>query len=134
MDKPDVAAALRERRAHPRLNVDTSALLHLIDIAAQVRGRIIDLSQGGCLIHTFQRFPVGIFRRVETEFQLHGLPFRLAGVTQTIYDPHRVGIRFLDMSNRKREQLTELIGEVMEYTMETETASEHKAGPGLEMP
>lgn len=124
----------RERRAHPRLNVDSNAIIRLVDLAADIPGRIIDLSVGGCLIHTTQRFPVGIFRRVETEFRLNGLPFRLGGVTQTIYDPHRVGIRFLDMSDRKREQLLELVAEVMESTEETDTASEHKSGPILEQP
>ena len=35
------------------------------------------------------------------------------------------------MSDRKREQLSALIGEVMEYESETETASEDKCGPRL---
>ena len=121
----------RELRAHPRLNVDSSALLYLIDLRAEIHGRIIDLSMGGCLIHTHRPFPVGIFRRVETEFRLHGLPFRLAGVTQSLYGTHRVGIRFLDMSSRKREQLNELIGEVMDYQTESETASEDKCSPQI---
>ena len=43
---------------------------------------------------------------------MEGLPFRLAGVTQAIYDPFNVGIRFLDMSDRKREQLQQLIDEI----------------------
>ncbi|MDE3202048.1 MAG: PilZ domain-containing protein [Acidobacteriota bacterium] len=131
-DSAALPATPRERRAHPRLNVDSGAVVRLIDLAADVRGRIIDLSLGGCLIQTIERFPVGIFRRVETEFRLHGLPFRLGGVTQTIYDPHRVGIRFLNMSDRKREQLSELIGEVMEHTSETEADSEEKGVPALE--
>jgi hypothetical protein len=40
------------------------------------------------------------------------LPFRLGGVTQAIYDPFNVGIRFLDLSDRKREQLLQLIDEI----------------------
>ena len=75
-------------------------------------GRILDVSLGGCHIRTDRRFPVGIFRRVEVEFRIEGLPFRLAGVTQAIYDPFNVGIRFLDMSDRKREQLQQLIDEI----------------------
>ena len=43
---------------------------------------------------------------------MNGLPFRLAGVTQAIYDPFQVGIRFLDVSERMREQLAELIEEI----------------------
>jgi hypothetical protein len=84
----------------------------LINLAADVNGRIIDLSPGGCHIQTDRRFPVGVFRRVEVEFRIEGLPFRLGGVTQAIYNPFNVGIRFLDLSDRKREQLLQLIEDI----------------------
>lgn len=100
------------RRVEPRQGVDTRAVIRLVNLAADVHGRILDISTGGCHIRTDRRFPVGIFRRVETEFRIEGLPFRLAGVTQAIYDPFNVGIRFLDMSERKREQLLQLIDEI----------------------
>jgi len=100
------------RRFEPRHDVETSAVIHLIDLAADVQGRIVDLSPGGCHIRTDRRFPVGVFRRVEVEFRIEGLPFRFGGVTQAIYDPFNVGIRFLDLSDRKREQLLQLIEEI----------------------
>ena len=95
-----------------RQKVDTAAVIGLIDLAANVKGRMLDVSMGGCRICTDRRFPVGIFRRVETEFRIEGLPFRVAGVTQTIYDQFNVGIRFLDMSDRRREMLAQLIEEI----------------------
>jgi c-di-GMP-binding flagellar brake protein YcgR len=106
----------RDRRAQSRHGVDTSAVILLINIASQVRGRILDLSVGGCRIHTNERFPVGICTRVEAEFHLEGLPFRLGGVIQAIHDQGRqlVGIRFLDMSVRKREQVEQLMKEIEE--------------------
>jgi hypothetical protein len=51
---------------------------------------------------------------VETEFRLEGLPFRLGGVIQAIHDRRHVGIRFLDMSSRKREQVEQLVEEIEE--------------------
>jgi len=57
---------------------------------------------------------VGVFRRVEVEFCVDGLPYRFPGVTQAIYDPRNVGIRFLDLSERKREQLNTLLDEILE--------------------
>jgi hypothetical protein len=102
----------RFRACEPRHAVDTSAIVHLINLAADVQGHIRDVSLGGCHIMVERRFPVGIFRRVEVEFRMEGLPFRLAGVTQTLYDPFNVGIRFLDISDRKREQLLQLIEEI----------------------
>ena len=91
-------------------------MIRLVNLATDVHGRTLDISTGGgCHIRTDRRFPVGIFHRVEAEFRIEGLPFRLAGVTQTIYDPFNLGVRFLDMSDRKREQLLHLIEEIKAY-------------------
>jgi c-di-GMP-binding flagellar brake protein YcgR len=102
----------RERRVQAREAVDTMAVIFLINIASRLQGRILDLSLGGCRIRTDERFPVGIYTRVETEFRLEGLPFRLGGVVQAIHDRRTVGIRFLDMSSRKREQVAQLIEDI----------------------
>jgi c-di-GMP-binding flagellar brake protein YcgR len=102
----------RQRVIQRRHSVDTTAIIRLIDLAADLRGHIVDISLGGCRMRTERRFPLGIFRRVEVEFRIEGLPFRLGGVTQTIHDPFNVGIRFLDLSDRKREQLLQLIDEI----------------------
>lgn len=105
-------AAPAHRRKETRQSVDSSALLHLVTIGLTFSGRILDLSLHGCCLQTDQPFPLGIYRRVETEFQLHGLPVRLAGVTQSIHDRRTLGIRFLDVSPRKLEQLQQLIREI----------------------
>jgi hypothetical protein len=104
----------RERRESSREAVDTSAVIDLIRIASRLPGRILDLSLSGCRICTDEPFPVGIYTRVETEFRLDGLPFRLGGVIQGIHDRHTVGIRFLDMSSRKKEQVEQLMEEIRE--------------------
>ncbi len=104
----------RDRRVESREGVNTSAVIYLINVASKLTGQILDLSLSGCRIRTDELFPVGIYTRVETEFHLEGLPFRLGGVTQAIHDRHQVGIRFLDMSSRKREQLELLIDEIEE--------------------
>jgi hypothetical protein len=72
----------------------------------------MDISIAGCRIRCDERFPVGIYTRIETEFRIEGLPFRFGGVVQAIHDRHTVGIRFLDMSPRKREQVEQLIEEI----------------------
>jgi c-di-GMP-binding flagellar brake protein YcgR len=110
-----------ERRNHSRLMVDDSSTIILVKIAARLVGRIVDISIGGCRIRCHERFPVGIYTRVETEFRIEGLPFRLGGVVQAIHDRHTVGIRFLDMSSRKREQLEQLIEEIEEAQRQSET-------------
>ena len=94
--------------------VDSRAVIRLINLASDVHGRIVDISLGGCHIRTNRCFPVGVFRRVEVEFCIDGLPYRVGGVTQAIYYSFNVGIRFLDLSERKREQLMQLIDEISE--------------------
>ncbi len=108
------AGPARERRVNRRCEVDTSAVIYLVKIGSKLNGKILDLSLGGCRIRTAERFPVGIYTRVETEFRLQGLPLRLAGVIQAIHDRNLVGVRFLDVSQRKREQIAELIDEIVE--------------------
>jgi hypothetical protein len=105
-------AVERDRRGQLRHEVDNFAKVLLINVRSELRGRIKELSLSGCRIHTEARFPVGIYTRVETEFRLEGMPFRLGGVIQDIHGPHTVGIRFLDLSDRKRQQVMELIGEI----------------------
>ena len=109
-----VAMEVKNLRAFNRHNIDTSAKLLLVNTGISMASRILDLSLGGCKLRTNDRFSVGIYVRVEAEFYLHGLPFRLGGVSQVILDRHTIGIRFLDMSERKREQLKELIVEIGE--------------------
>jgi len=135
-DKPQPASpppakpSSRERRAQSRHGVDTSAVIDLIKIGSRLTGRILDLSASGCRIRTDERFPVGIYTRVETEFRLEGLPFRLGGVIQAVHDRDRrmVGIRFLDVSERKREQVAQLIEEIEELHARKEQAQAKASG------
>ncbi len=87
-----------------------------------MRCRILDLSLTGCRLQTAEPFPVGIYTRVEAQFRLAGITFRLGGVTQAIHGRRQVGIRFLDMSDRKRLQVKELIEEIRSKRNCPETA------------
>ncbi len=119
----------RDRRAQTRHEVDTIATIFLVKVASALRGRILDLSLSGCRIRTDERFQVGIYTRVETEFHLEGLPFRLGGVIQAIHNRNMVGIRFLDLSERKRKQVLDLIDEMEQQhvaLLSAESASAEK--------
>jgi len=117
----------RERRQQSRHEVDTTATIFLVNVGSTLRGRILDLSLTGCRVRTDEHFPVGIYTRVETEFRYQGLPFRLGGVIQAIHDRSTVGIRFLDLSSRKREQVLELIGEIDAMRAAESAATEGRA-------
>lgn len=102
----------RERRVHARLSVEASVTVHLIKVNVTLEGRVLDLSLGGCRILCTATVRVGIYTRVEVDFALGGENFRLGGVIQGLYGRQTLGIRFLDISPRKREQLQTLIAEL----------------------
>jgi c-di-GMP-binding flagellar brake protein YcgR len=120
----------RERRAQSRYAVDTSAVIVLVHSGSRLSGRILDLSLGGCRIRTDERFQVGVYTRIETEFLVEGLPFRLGGVIQAIHGPQLVGIRFLDVSERKRTQLLQLIMEIKAKEVGASVAEPQDTGGG----
>jgi hypothetical protein len=130
--KPPANGSRLERRKQPRQQVDSWATIHLVNIASRLRGRILNLSLGGCSIRTEKCFPVGIYTRVETEFHFDGCPFRLGGVVQALPDRRNVGIRFLDMSERKREQVERLMAEIAQSREQQESigTSTPGASPG----
>ena len=111
-DTAGVNPVRRDRRMATRQNVDDWAAILLVRVGSILRGRILDLSSSGCRIRTDAHFPLGIYTRVETEFRVQGVLFRLGGVIQAIHDSNTVGIRFLDLSERKRQRVLELIDEI----------------------
>jgi hypothetical protein len=104
--------AKSERRHSARQSLEDAAEIVFVRSGLTLPGRILDLSMSGCRIRTEKPFPLGIYTRVETDFRIDGLPLRLGGVIQAIHDGNTVGIRFLDVSERKREQVQELIDEL----------------------
>lgn len=104
----------RERRASPRHQVDAKAYLLLVKSGSALRGKILNLSPIGCRIHCDEKIKIGIYTRVETEFYLEGMSFLLAGAIQAKHSAHDVGIRFLDVSPRKQEQIHQLIRDLEE--------------------
>lgn len=104
----------RERRVYLRHAVKSSAIMCLVHSGSKLPGQILDLSLAGCRIRCDDPSMVGIYTRVEAEFHLQGFPLRLGGVIQVVHDNRTVGIRFLDLSERKLDQLDQLIGELEE--------------------
>ncbi len=131
------APVRRNRRAQIRHEVDAWASIYLVKAGSRLDGRLLDLSVGGCLIRTVNPFPLGIYTRVETGFYLNGLSFRLGGVIQAVYDRHHVGIRFVDVSDRNRLRVEELIEEIREMERRAELAepgADESKGPSASQP
>jgi hypothetical protein len=100
--------------AQPMEQAEAPAVFRLLRDNTQFDGAIAGLSLEGCRFRTAEPFGVGVHIRVEVEFQICGLPFRLAGVIEDVPEKHIVVIRFLEMSFRKRKELAEAIQELQE--------------------
>lgn len=131
MTESTVIPNKRERRVQVRHAVNSTAQIFLVHSGTKLSGQILDLSGSGCCVRCDDPCMVGIYTRVETEFRLEGFPLRLGGVIQAVHDPRTVGIRFLDISSRKREQLEQLIAE-LEEVEQAEAAGRllEPSGPG----
>jgi hypothetical protein len=108
----ELAAGPQSRRAVPRFGVDEDAHLRLVIHGSIVPCRVLDLSLTGCRLRTEERFLAGMLVRVEVNFKVKGLPFRFGGVTQWTDGRHQVGVRFVDVPQRRKDELVEALSEV----------------------
>ena len=92
-------------------------------------GALLDLSLIGCSVRTVKTLTGKLQEGVEVEFEICGLPFRLGGVIRAIYDAHSVGIQFIPLANRKREELEQAIDELGSPSTIPKPAPIHKPAP-----
>jgi hypothetical protein len=90
---------------------DGAAVLHFLKDGSQRAGVVASLSLEGCSVRTTEPFLAGVHIRVEVEFRTRGLCFRLGGVTEQVHDKQTIDIRFLHLSHRKLEQLSQVLDE-----------------------
>jgi len=83
-------------------------------------GSITELSMGGCCVRLVKPFVGELHHEVEVEFEILRLHFRLAGMPRAVHDQHLVGIEFKPMSNRRLDELTQLIFELTPRDMDSD--------------
>ncbi len=123
----DANQASRNRRKDARHAVDGPASLLLVHHGANIGCRLVDLSLGGCQICAESPFVAGPMVRVEVIFQVVGEAVRIAGVTQWTRDKRWIGVRFLDLSERKRAALMRLVEEVEHFNRSEKNSKEAPA-------
>lgn len=92
---------------------ESPALLHLVAEGTTVAGSVLDVSQDGCLVRLARPLAMRLNAQAEVDFHLRGLPFILPGMTKEMHDERLVEIRFTEMSRRKREDLSQVIMELI---------------------
>lgn len=105
-------AKRKERRSDHRHSANLSATIYLLAHQVSLPGRMVDVSMSGCKICLPEPFFATVPLRVEVEFILRGIPLRLPGVAKVLHDKHSVGIRFVEITERKRERLALVIDAV----------------------
>jgi len=93
---------------------DSPATLTLPGDDSVLGGDIVDLSLTGCLMRLSRLHSVRLKAQAEVIFHVQGLPFRLAGVTREMHDKRTLEIQFNQMSRRSRDDLNQVITELVE--------------------
>lgn len=101
-----------ERRYSPRYDCEGNAEIRVPTQGRLIRGRIVNLSLGGCYIDTAAALDVGT--KIEIVLRVSGLAFRAAGEIRSVYGSAGIGVQFTGMSAGGRSRLKELIGELEE--------------------
>ncbi|MGB7986212.1 MAG: PilZ domain-containing protein [Terracidiphilus sp.] len=107
-----------ERRADPRYAVEGPAAIVILEQGVGFRCSVLDLSLSGCRLHTSLRFPGSAWDLVEVSFKLRGISLRFNGQIQWIDGRQKVGIRFANLTARRRAELAEVLAEVKAYSKE----------------
>ena len=115
-EKAQILAAVgAEGRTSHRHPVHSGAMLNVIGQDLSVHCNVLDLSLGGCRLRAKDQFRVEAQVRVEVTFTIRGLPMLLPGVVQWTDCAGNFGIRFTNMSSRRRDALAELLAEIAAF-------------------
>ena len=100
-----------ERRRHTRYAVDAWAEVMVKDGRMLFRGRVLDLSVGGCYIETEARLRLAPGTPVEMAFRLNDSVFR-CDATSRMVRSKGAGFLFEGMDAKMRRELEQLIEEL----------------------
>lgn len=101
-----------ERRGDPRYGTDADSVVLMLESRIETDGRVENLSLSGCRLGLARRVPVAAGMHVEVAFKLHREALRLAGEVQWFDGSRHLGIRFGEISERRRESLEAVIEEL----------------------
>jgi len=111
-DLPAVRMEYRETHRYP---VHNEAVLSLIGQNLSLHCRVLDLSLGGCRLRAKNQFKTRPKVPVEVTFKIRGLPMLLRGIIQWTDGEDLFGIRFVDLSSRRKDALVDLLYEIAAF-------------------
>ena len=112
---PEMPPGVEELRQSPRLGCrGIGAIQTLPASALPCPAKILNLSVGGCLMELKGPLDLAVDEIVELIFNVNQMPFRVRGKVRVVRPKLLVGFQFLELSERTRWHLHELIGELIE--------------------
>ncbi len=112
-----------DRRSHPRFGTDDPATLLVLNHGSTLSARILDLGLGGCRLQLPKGTRISCPARLEVSFRINGIALRLSGCSQWTDGRQTVGVRFGEMSSRRKDELIALLAEI-EADQEAKAAKE----------
>lgn len=103
-----------ENRRYPRLSCGGIADIRLIPDGVKEAGCLINLSKRGCCFLADEPLRGSAGSTIEVHLKVKGIDLRVSGVIRHVHKGVRAGIEFVALSERKNEQIDELIGELTE--------------------
>lgn len=100
----------KKRRAHPRYNISANAEAVELHSDARIRGRVSDISAGGCYLEVMSIFPVGskVHLRISTDEKDFSAEAKVLFATEGI----GLGVGFTEIEPGQRHILEGWLGEL----------------------
>ena len=111
-----------EQRRYPRIKCTGPAAVQIAPGEEICPATIVNLSARGCLIHLRRPQRLSRDMLVELTFEINHLPFRVRGQVKALRTDTTIGFQFPLLSERVRNQLEDLMKELMENIMRRQAA------------
>jgi len=112
---PEMPKNAGEHRQSPRLGCRGFGAIQTLPANERpCPARILNLSMGGCLMELKGPLDLAVDEIVELIFNVNQTPFRVRAKVRALRSKGLVGFQFLQLSERTRRHLCELIGELIE--------------------
>jgi c-di-GMP-binding flagellar brake protein YcgR len=105
-----------DHRRYPRVDCRGFADLRVLPNGANETGSLVNLSKRGCCFMADAALRGSEGATIEIHLKVRGIDLRVAAIIRHVHRRRRAGIEFVELSERKREQIEELMGELAELT------------------
>jgi hypothetical protein len=106
----------RDHRRYPRLDCGGLVDLRVLPNGGKETGSLVNLSKRGCCFLADEALRGCEGARIEVHLKICGIDFRVGGIIRHVHRWRRAGIEFVELSERKREQIEELMRELGELS------------------